>query len=420
MPIQGTDNMSAPQKKILIIVMDGLGDRVCPGLRGMTPLQFMRTPNLDWFVAHGQGGLCDPISPGIRPGSDTAHLSILGYDVNEVYTGRGPFEALGVGMDIQPGDVALRCNFATVDDSLEIVDRRAGRIREPETTELVEALDGIEFEGIECYVKESTEHRAVLLLRGEDLDPRITDPDPGGDTHLRMAEPLVEEAQLTADVVNLFMEECHQRLRNHPTNRKRVAAGLSPANILVPRGAGSFPHIDPFPEVHGISATCVAGVGMIKGICKACGLDVYPLPDDCDGSLESDYIIKAQCAIEALKEYDFVLMNCKAPDIAGHDGDAKLKCETVRKLDDMAGYMRQELPKDIVVVLTSDHCTPCSLMDHSADPVPIAFYTDGIIRDDACEFSEIGCSRGMVGRIRGNDIVPIAMDLANRTEKFGS
>ena len=300
--------MPAPQKKILIIVMDGLGDRVCPGLRGMTPLQYMRTPNLDWFVAHGQGGLCDPISPGIRPGSDTAHLSILGYDVNEVYTGRGPFEALGVGMDIQPGDVALRCNFATVDDSLEIVDRRAGRIREPETTELVEALDGIEFEGIECYVKESTEHRAVLLLRGDDLDPRITDPDPGGDTHLRMAEPLVEEAQLTADVVNLFMEECHQRLRNHPTNRKRVAAGLPPANILVPRGAGSFPHIDPFPEVHGISATCVAGVGMIKGICKACGLDVYPLPDDCDGSLESDYIIKAQCAMEAL---DLIRSQCR-------------------------------------------------------------------------------------------------------------
>lgn len=412
--------MPANQKKILIIVMDGLGDRACPDLRGLTPLQYIRTPNLDWFLDHGQGGLCDPIAPGVRPGSDTAHLAILGYDVESIYTGRGPFEALGIGMDIQPGDVALRCNFATVDDSLEIVDRRAGRIREPETTELVESLDGIEFDGVECYVRESTEHRAVLLLRGDGLSPDITDPDPGGDTHLKMAEPLTEEAALTADVVNRFMEECYERLKNHPTNRKRVSAGLLPANILVPRGAGSFPHIEPFPEKYGISATCVAGVGMIKGICKACGLDIYPLPDDCDGSLGSDYIIKAQCAMEALREYDLVLMNCKSPDIAGHDGNAKLKCETVRRLDDMADYIRHNMPEDIVVVLTCDHCTPCILMDHSGDPVPIAIYTRDMVRDNANEFSETGCSRGSLGRIRGRDIVPIAMDLANRTEKYGS
>ena len=131
------------EKKILIIVMDGLGDRACEELRGLTPLQYVRTPNLDWFVNHGSAGLCDPIAPGIRAGSDTAHLAILGYDPYKVYTGRGPFEAIGVGMDVQPGDVALRCNFATVDDDLEIIDRRAGRIKAPETTELVEALDGI-------------------------------------------------------------------------------------------------------------------------------------------------------------------------------------------------------------------------------------------------------------------------------------
>ncbi len=412
--------MPVSQKKILIIVMDGLGDRPCGTLRGMTPLQYMRTPNLDWFLAHGQGGLCDPIAPGVRPGSDTSHLAILGYDVDRVYTGRGPFEALGVGMDIQPGDVALRCNFATVDDSLEIVDRRAGRIREPETAELVEALDGIEIEGIECYVKESTEHRAVLLLRGDGLSPDITDADPGGDTHLLMVEGRTEEAEFTAYVVNSFMEECYERLRNHPTNRRRAAAGLMPANILVPRGAGCFPHIQPFPEKTGMSATCVAGLGMIKGICKACGLDIYPLPDSCDGSVESDYILKAQCALGALKEYDFVLMNCKAADIAGHDGDAKLKCDIIRKLDDMAGFIRDGLPEDTVVVLTCDHCTPCSLQDHGGDPVPVAIYTRDMVRDEAGEFSETGCAKGMLGRIRGRDIVPICMDLANRTEKYGS
>ncbi|MGN0097792.1 MAG: 2,3-bisphosphoglycerate-independent phosphoglycerate mutase [Candidatus Methanomethylophilaceae archaeon] len=408
------------EKKILIIVMDGLGDRACEELRGLTPLQYIRTPNLDWFVDHGSAGLCDPIAPGIRAGSDTAHLAILGYDPYRVYTGRGPFEAIGVGMDMQPGDIALRCNFATVDDELEIIDRRASRIRAPETTELVEALDGIEIDGIECYVKESTEHRAVLLMRGDGLSADITDADPGAGTHLMLVEGRSEEGEFTADIVNRFMEECYNRLKDHPTNRKRVAAGLPPANILVPRGAGEYPMITPFPERYGMSACCVAGVGMIKGICKACGLDIYPLPPVCNGGLDSDLDMKAACALEALSEYDFVLMNCKAPDIAGHDMDAKTKAEVVKRLDSMMGYIRSNLPDDLVVAITCDHCTPCSLGDHSGEPVPIAFYAHGCVRDEAVEFSESGCSRGFIGRIHGMDIVQICLDMANRTEKFGS
>lgn len=408
------------KKKILLIVMDGLGDRACEELRGLTPLQYVRTPNLDWFVDHGSAGLCDPVAPGTRPGSDTAHLSILGYDPHQVYTGRGPFEAIGVGMDIQPGDIALRCNFATVDNDLEILDRRAGRIRAPETSELIDALDGIEINGVECYVKESTEHRAVLLLRGDGLSSSITDADPGEGSHLMMVEGLTDEAYFTADVVNHFMEECYNRLKDHPTNRKRHAAGLPPANILVPRGAGEFPSIESFTDKYGITGCCVAGVGMIRGIGKACGLDIYPIPSTCNGGLDSDLILKASCALEALTEYDFVLMNCKAPDIAGHDMDAKGKSEVVKRLDAMAGYIRKNMPDDLVLALTCDHCTPCSLGDHSGDPVPVAIYTPGCVRDQATEFSESGCGHGFIGRIRGNDLVPICMDMANRTEKYGS
>ena len=198
--------MSESKKRILLMVLDGAGDRACPELRGLTPLQHVRTPNLDWFVEHGIAGLCDPISPGVRAGSDTAHLSILGYDARAVYTGRGPFEAIGAGVDIQPGDVAFRCNFATVNSDMEILDRRAGRIREPETEQLAEALDGIEIDGIECSVHAGTEHRAVLVLRGDGLSPDVTDCDPGEDSHLLRCEPLTEEAQLTADVVNGFLD----------------------------------------------------------------------------------------------------------------------------------------------------------------------------------------------------------------------
>ncbi len=412
--------MSESKKRILLMVLDGAGDRACPELRGLTPLQHVRTPNLDWFVEHGMAGLCDPISPGVRAGSDTAHFSILGYDARAVYTGRGPFEAIGAGVDIQPGDVAFRCNFATVNSDMEILDRRAGRIREPETEQLAEALDGIEIDGIECSVHAGTEHRAVLVLRGDGLSPDVTDCDPGEDTHLLRCEPLTEEAQLTADVVNGFLDEAYERLRSHTVNRKRSAAGLPPANMLVPRGAGGYPDIESFPEKYGISATCVAGVGLVKGICKVCGLDVYPLPPACDGGMNSDLIMKMEGALEALEEYDLVLMNIKAPDVAGHDGDARAKSEAIKRIDAAVGFFRSRMPEDLVVVITCDHCTPCSLQDHSGDPVPIAFYTQGMIWDDAGEFSETGCSRGMVGRIRATDIIPICMDLANRTSKFGS
>ncbi|MDO5862024.1 MAG: 2,3-bisphosphoglycerate-independent phosphoglycerate mutase [Thermoplasmata archaeon] len=411
--------MSEP-KKILLVVLDGMGDRACPELRGLTPLQYVRTPNLDWFVEHGYSGLCDPIAPGVRAGSDTAHLAILGYDPYEVYTGRGPLEAMGAGMDMQPGDIALRCNFATVDSDMNILDRRAGRIRQPETDQLAEALDGMEIAGVECTVKASTEHRAVLLLRGDDLSPDITDCDPGGDTHMLECLPRTEEAEFTAQVVNAFLEESHWRLKTHTVNRKRVAAGLPPANMLVPRGAGAFPSIDPFPEKYGMRATCVAGVGLIKGICKACGFDIYPLPPECNGGLDSDLMLKTRCALEALEEYDFVLMNIKAPDVAGHDGNAKAKAEVVKRIDAAAMMLRYEMPEDLVVVFTCDHSTPCSLMDHGGDSVPITVYTEGMVWDDATEFSETGCAKGGLMRIRSRDIVPICLDLSNRTTKFGS
>ncbi len=412
--------MPDPKKKILIVVMDGMGDRACPELRGLTPLQYIRTPNLDWFVEHGNAGMCDPIAPGVRAGSDTAHLSILGYDPYSVYSGRGPYEAVGVGLDIQPGDVALRCNFATIDENWEVLDRRAGRIKAPETEQLAEALDGMEFDGVECMVRASTEHRAVLLLRGDGISPDITDCDPGSDTTVLRCMGTTEEGEFTAGIVNQFLDECHERLRTHVVNRKRVASGLPAANILIPRGAGGFPEIEPFPEKYNISAACVAGVGLVKGICNACGLDIYMLPGVCDGSYDSDLIMKTRSALEALKDYDFVLMNLKAPDIAGHDGDPKAKCEIVKRIDQVAKLLRVEMPKDLVVVFTCDHCTPCCLEDHSGDPVPIVFYTENIVSDDASEFSETGCARGALGRIRAMDIMPICMDLANRTKKFGS
>lgn len=413
-------NLSAVKKKILIIVMDGLGDRGCKELNGLTPLQATDTPNLDWFTKNGIAGTCDTVDIGIRPGSDTSHLSILGYDPLEVYTGRGPFEAAGIGLIGKPGDVAFRCNFSTCDNELNITDRRAGRIDKPDTTELVRSLEGMKIDGIEVIVKESTEHRAALILRGPGLDPNVTDVDSHGNGPLNWAKGKTKEAEFTAQVVNKFVKESYERLKDHPVNKRRISEGLLPANIIVPRGAGSMPDIQPFPEKYNISAACVAGVGMIKGICEVCGLDVIELPCECTGGCSSDFTVKAKIALDALKKYDFVLMNAKAPDVCGHDYDPKLKCEVIMRLDVMAGYIKDNFPEDLVIVFTADHSTPCSLGDHSGDPVPITVYTPGNVMDDAVTFSESGCTHGRIGRIRGKYIVPMCMDLADRVEKFGA
>jgi 2,3-bisphosphoglycerate-independent phosphoglycerate mutase len=413
-------NLSVLKKKILIVVMDGLGDRGCKELDGLTPLQATKTPNLDWFTRNGIAGTCDTVDVGIRPGSDTSHLSILGYDPLEVYTGRGPFEAAGIGLIGKHGDVAFRCNFSTCDNDMNITDRRAGRVDKPDTTELVRSLEGMRIDGIEAIIKEGTEHRAALILRGGGLSPDVTDADSHDNGPIAWSKGRTPEAQFTADVLNKFVKETYKRLKDHPVNERRIAKGLPPANIILPRGAGSFPNIQSFPEKYDMKAACVAGVGMIKGICGVCGLDVIDLPGCCTGGYSSDFVSKAKAAMDTLKEYDFVLMNVKAPDVCGHDGDPKLKCDAIKRLDEMAGYFKNNFREDMVIVFTADHSTPCSLKDHSGDPVPITVYTPGNVRDDAVEFSESGCSHGRIGRIRGKYILPMCMDLADRAEKFGA
>jgi len=412
--------LAAIKKKILIVVMDGLGDRGCKEFDGLTPLQATDTPNLDWFTKNGIAGTCDTVAPGIRPGSDTSHLSILGYDPLKVYTGRGPFEAAGIGLIGKTGDVAFRCNFSTCDDKMTILDRRAGRINIPDTTELIGSLQGMKVDGIEVIIKESTEHRAALILRGPGLNPNVTDVDAHDSGPFKWSVGKVPEADFTASVLNKFVKESYERLKDHPVNKRRVSEGLLPANIIMPRGAGEFPNILPFPEKYNTTAACVAGVGMIRGICGVCGLDVIELPSCCTGGCSSDFVAKAKVVMETLEKYDFVLMNAKAPDVCGHDMDPRKKSEIIKRLDQMAGYFKENFREDMVIVFTADHSTPCSLGDHSGDPVPITMYTPGNVRDDAEVFSESGCAHGRVGRIRGKCIVPICMDLADRVEKFGA
>lgn len=388
-------------------------------LDGRTPLEAARTENLDWFASRGACGLLDLIAPGVRPGSDTAHLALFGYDPFQVYTGRGPFEAAGVGLDVKGGDVALRCNFATVDESMVVVDRRAGRIKEG-TAELAAALNDIEIKGVHILFKEGTEHRAALVLRGEGLDPRVTDGDPH-ETGVRVTnvKPLVPEAEKTARVLNEFVRRAVEVLGKHPVNEERRRRGLPPANAILPRGAGRFPNIPLVTERWGVRFAAIAGVALIRGICRSVGMEVLEVPG-ATGGLDTDMEAKVKAAIRALEDFEVVVMNIKAPDIAAHDGDPDEKTRVIEDIDRSLAILRSQAADEWILAVTADHSTPCVTGDHSADPVPLLIYGEGVRRDRVQAFDEVAVSQGAIGRLRGKDLMPLLMDLANRTEKFGA
>ncbi|HEY7587877.1 MAG TPA: 2,3-bisphosphoglycerate-independent phosphoglycerate mutase [Thermoplasmata archaeon] len=407
------------QRKILLIIFDGLGDRPVKELGNKTPLEAALKPNLDWFAANGMNGLLDPIGPGIRPGSDTSHLALFGYDPLESYTGRGPFEAAGVGIELQKGDVAFRCNFASVDKDLVLKDRRAGRIKQG-TEELAKALDGMKLGRVKVVFRAGTEHRAALVLRGKGLSPKVTDTDPHDEGQkILESMPLEGKAKGTAKALNAFTRRAFEILSEHPANKARVSKGEAPANIVVARGAGIAPDLEPVPQRLGLKAGGIAGVALIKGMYRAAGMDVLDVRG-ATGGLDTDMVAKAEAALRALKTYDLVVVNVKAADLCGHDGQALEKIRVIERIDQMVGHLKAELGPEIVVALTADHSTPVSIKDHSGDPVPLTIFGEGFRVDGVPHYDERSVARGCLGRIRGQDLIPILMNLANRTEKFGA
>ncbi|MCK4443355.1 MAG: 2,3-bisphosphoglycerate-independent phosphoglycerate mutase [Thermoplasmata archaeon] len=406
-------------KKILLIILDGMADRPVAVLGSKTPLQAANTPNMDWFAKNGMCGQMDPIAPGVRPGSDTSHLAILGYNPHEVYTGRGPFEAAGVGLPMEHGDIAFRCNFGTIDADGTVRDRRAGRIRKG-TSEIARDLDGMPIEGVKVIFKEATEHRAVLILRGDGLSPKVTDVDPHAvGVKYHECEALEPEAGRTAEIVNEFVERSREILADHEVNKKRLKEGDFPANIILPRGSGVFPHLDSLEERFGIRSAAICGVTLIKGICRVAGMKILDV-DGATGGLDTDMIAKGKAAIEALESYDFVFLNVKAPDICGHDGDPEGKVKVAERLDMMMSFIRKELRNDVIMAVTSDHSTPVSVRDHAGDSVPLIVYGKDIRVDEVSSYDEISVTKGILGRIRGSDLIHILLDQSGRAEKFGS
>ncbi|MEN6329719.1 MAG: 2,3-bisphosphoglycerate-independent phosphoglycerate mutase [Methanobacteriaceae archaeon] len=407
--------------KAIVMIIDGMADRPLEELGGKTPLEVAETPNMDQMAKMGINGIMDPIKPGIRPGSDTSHLSILGYDPYQVYTGRGPFEAAGVGVEVRPGDIAFRCNFSTANEDGIIIDRRAGRVREG-TADIAQKINGIHLEyGVEVIFKESTGHRAVLVLRGAGLSDQVSDADPKHDGNPpKEVVPLndSEEAHKTARILNELVEASYEVLKDHPVNLERIKNGENPANIILPRGAGAVPEVQPFQEKYGLKAACIAETGLILGIGKITGMDLIEA-EGATGGVDTDLESIARCIIDtAALDYDFILINIDGADESGHDGILKEKVDFLRRVDSVIGQVMQL--EDVIFILTADHSTPISIMDHAGDPVPLVIKGPPVRVDDVEQFNERAAAKGGLCRIRGKDVMNIVMDLTNRATKFGA
>lgn len=406
------------------MIIDGMADRPLKDLGYKTPLEAARTPNMDKLAEIGITGIMDPISPGIRAGSDTSHISILGYNPYEVYTGRGPFEAAGIGLDVIAGDIAFRCNFSTQDEKGIITDRRAGRIREG-TDKIAESINSLKLEGFEdvdIIFKESTGHRAVLVLRGVGLSDKVADADPKHEGKPpKEVIPLDDspEASKTAKLLNKFVETSYEILKDHPVNLKRMEEGENPANVVLPRGVGAVPNVPPFNEKYGLKAACIAETGLIKGIGKIAGMDLIDV-EGATGGIDTDLESITKSIIDSAKcdDYDFFLINIDGADEAGHDGQMEEKVNFIEKVDAVIGELMEI--EDIYFILTADHSTPISVMDHTGDPVPIVIKGPEVRVDAINKFNERDVTSGGLCRIRGSDVMNILMDLMNRSEKFGA
>lgn len=387
--------------KIVLLVADGLGGLpIEPG--GKTELETARTPNLDALAAEGTVGLSTPVAPGITPGSGPGHLGLFGYDPLEHKIGRGVLEALGVGVEVGPRDVAIRGNFCTIDANGIVVDRRAGRIPTETCVKLVEKLrNHIRIEGVETLVEPVREYRLVVRFRGDGLGDNVADTDPLA-TGLHTLEPKAGDpgSEKTARVAVEFLRQAREILKDE-----------HPANFLMLRGFAKFPQIATMEDVYGVKPVAIAVYPMYRGLARLVGMTVVDpgktLADQMD-------VLKAQW-----NQYDFFFIHFKYTDSTGEDGNFAKKVEMIETLDREVPKVRALNPD--VLIVTGDHSTPSRMRSHSFHPVPLLLWAPATVRPDlVTTFGERPCLQGGLGHILARQIMPLALAHAGRLQKYGA
>lgn len=407
--------------KILFVVLDGVSDRPCPELGNLTPLEAAKKPVLDQLAREGICGIMDTIAPGIRPGSDTAHLALLGYDPHTYYTGRGPLECEGTGIRMEAGMIGFRCNYATLSPEGLVKDRRAGRIND--TAALSEAIqENVDLSkfGVEFTFRSGAGHRAALAFKGEGLGHCVSSNDPKKDGVAPLKVTAIKNAanhEKTAEICNEFIRQSTKILFDHPVNKTRLAQGLNPANIVLMRGAGEMGRFEPFGKKYGLDGSVISAASLITGIGSAVGLAHVPVAG-ITGSQNSNIEGKIAAVKSELAHRNFVLVNIKGADESGHDGLALQKKAFIERIDTALAPLLEI--QDTIIIICADHSTPCSIKDHSADPVPVLIRGDGVRVDDTKKFDERSCAHGGLNRITGAALLPTALDLINLTHKYGA
>lgn len=385
--------------RIVLLVIDGLGGLPHPAT-GKTELETASTPNLDKLAAAGVCGLSDPVGSGITPGSAPGHLALFGYDPVSFNIGRGALEAIGVDFDLQPGDVAARGNFCTVDKAGLITDRRAGRLATEKSAELCQLLDGLVIENVTILVRPVQEHRFITVFRGDSLSPDVSDTDPQqAGLAPRVVVAANPEAARLAGIANQFIARA-----------KTTLSQRHPANMILLRGFSRRPHFPAMPEIYQLKPAAIASYPMYRGLARLVGMTILQTGTH----IEDEF----RTLTQHYSNHDFFFLHIKGADTAGEDGDFARKVSIIEQVDSaLSGLI--SLEPDVIVV-TGDHSTPALLKAHSWHPVPTLLYSKWCRPDRVKEFSESACVAGGLGRFPATQIMPLAMANALKLNKFGA
>lgn len=391
-------NLVGDGGKIVLVVLDGLGGFASAD--SSSEVTAAKTPTLDDIAKSGSSGLHIPVAPGVTPGSGAGHLALFGYDPLRYEIGRGALSAAGIGITLDHGDVAARVNFCRSAEDGTVEDRRAGRIATEESSRLAELLNGKIDVGIEVAIHPEREHRAVLILKGEGLSPRVHDTDPGrtgvAAKQPEPADPADPASVRTAKIVAQVVEQAREILSGEE------------ANSLLLRGFEGKVDIPGFPERYRLKARGIASYPMYLGIAGILGMDVTQVAslDDAPGVVE-----------ETWEDTDYFFIHHKGPDAAGEDGDFDAKVEAIEAADALIGELLKGAPS--VACITGDHSTPSQLRGHSWHPVPFVMGGPSVGMDNVEAFNEVEARAGAFGTIAGKDLMGLMLAAARRLSKFG-
>ncbi len=378
--------------KYVVILGDGMADYPQDCLKGKTPLEIAKKENIDNLCKISEIGLCRTVPEGMKPGSDVANLSVLGYDVKRCYTGRSPLEAASIGISLKETDVTLRANLVTVSDEENyedktMIDYSAGEISTEEARELINYLaEHINTDSIKLYAGISYRH--CLVVDNGKIAGDFTPPHDITGKKVREYLPKSEVGLSRLEI----MKKSYSLLKEHPINIKRIKEGKNPANSIWFWGEGTKPSLENYEEKFGVKGTMISAVDLLKGIGKLSGMRVIEV-EGATGNYDTNFKGKAEACLNALKEgADYCYIHMEAPDECGHHGDAEKKIFSIEQIDkEVVGYIKEELDKlgeDYCMLIMPDHPTPLNTMTHAIDPVPYVLYRSNEVKEGAPSYTE--------------------------------